>query len=606
MPQACPYIKYFSKEESMKKTLLAAGITLFAGLSIVLAGCSSPTDFNYTENIQSIQGPANVKVSAVTGALKLEWDLVTDATGYEIRRKENVAGDRYLPVGLVTAYENVFYDVIGDDNILEDAKIYVYQVIAISSAATRAAGGVVQSGVTTTPAFTVPADTFPAKGNADVVKPVTNVQADIAVNGHVTITWESENTGPVTYTFVDYVNGFPQPSIEEKYLKDDVTGEGYYRGAVYAEWPNDYYPASALVELTEKPYTIPTVTLSVSAPSLTVARAGTLGDVNITWSLVNGATGYILQKYEAVGGASFNYGVAVWTSVAAAQTRTSSQVAVVDTVPPGSSAWYRLIIQTAKGTTAPGTWYSGSPVTPVTTAPAHYGWTTAPTQLLVKSDEATINDTSEVAIVFQVATDPGYTYSIYRQAVGETNGTGTDVKGAYAIISAALTNFGPAAGTTAAGGTVEIHYTPELPRQKYNYQLRAYKGGVEAAATITAMSVAAKAPFTTPTVSNTLPAGTFPNETQWFGVTSFAGPAVTQLLSTEAVYIYGRPNPNPSADPTPPQTLPDGDSESIGTVTYYDAAALAALTETGKPATPGYWVKAAAGKYYTGVTAEVK
>jgi hypothetical protein len=295
-----------------------------------------------------------------------------------------------------------------------------------------------------------------------------------------------------------------------------------------------------------------------------------------------------------------------WTNITAAQTTTRTQVAVEDTVAPEKSAMYRIIVQTAKGTTLPGGYDGIASVGP--TEPANFGWNVA--RRTVTIDDATnILDTSVVDIVFEVNTDPGYTYSIYRQAVGNSNGTGNTTAGDYAPVSAAMTNFGPAA---TADGIVKLQYNPTPQRQIYNYQLRVYKDGEQIpgnAYTLTSQ-IAAKLTLNV-AVTTTAVSGAVDAETQWYGVTpaNITGLAATdELISGEAVYIYGRLNPNHPAPTSPAQNQPDGNTVLIGTARYYDGSTTYPWPTVPAGETPmmttGYWVQGSA--YYNSVTGEVK
>jgi hypothetical protein len=304
---------------------------------------------------------------------------------------------------------------------------------------------------------------------------------------------------------------------------------------------------------------------------------------------------------------------------------------VEDTVPPGSSAYYRLIVQTAKGTTAPGN-VSSTPVsaiTPVANNPA-----LSATAVEVKEDDgifptsgATGFDTSDVDILFEVTdTRPEHTYSIYRQTVGDINGLGTTATGDYELVPGLSVNFGPAIGPVVAAGTIDgtvkLQYHPTAQRQQYNYQLRAYIDGVQVGADTD--TVAAKDAVTLGTVDTSIGAfGPANNQTRWYGVLlsgiTSGVPASKQLMEEETVYIYGRLDPNHPAPTAPDQDQPVESTTLIGdsAATYYDGstehpypsypAGDLSAGETG-PSQPGYWIRASAYYVYSGstITAEVK
>jgi hypothetical protein len=613
----------------MKKTLLAMGITL-AVLSIVLAGCDQPTDYKITESIQSIQGPANVTITPQTGALKLAWDLVTDASGYEIRRKVDGEVDARFVVlnpNLVPKYENEYWDAITDENILEDGKKYVYQVIAVSSSSTRAVGEVVQSGVTTKTTEAVPTGTFPAKGAATVVKAVSAVQATIAANGDVKVTWTSTNETPVKYV-VESSETTPPDPIEEKYYdEDNVTEAGYYRVSVQAVWPEDYYAPSAVASLTpEQFYDI--AVLDIGAPvnfDATRNNAFT-GDtsVEITWGASVGVTGYILQKSVtpsiAFGAAAVATDFGPWTNLTATQTidRTGG-ITVEDSVPIDVSAQYRVFAQYAAGTSKASDVESIGPGN----APLNQNASLAIATVTVRLDDGTTAaptylDTSLVDIQFQVTTHPnsGYTYTIERQKIGETNGVGNATKGDWEPVPGIPEKFPAAVGKITAGGTdgiAKYQYNPTPQRQKYDYRVITYQGQ-EQIGTSNASTLAAKGAVTITTISQTAASGAANAETRWYYVTptNLTGATGGQLVSGESVYIYGRRDPNHPAPTPPDQSQPDDGTTLIGggAATWYDGSTAYPWPTTPAGTLPsagtgaGYYINGSA--YFGTLTAEVK
>jgi hypothetical protein len=628
----------------MKKTLLAMGAAL-AALSIVLAGCDQPTDYTVSERIQSIQGPANVKITEHTGALQVEWDLVTDAAGYEIRRKEDVAGARYVVLTLNQYGDamplddgvNEYWDAISDDNVLEGGKTYRYQVIAVSGAATRSAGEVVQSGISEA-VLTVDAATFPPKATA-VVKPVTAVQASVSDWGEATYSWTSTNEAPVTYAFVDYApitsggssKNHSQGGIKGKQYTATgfLSGEGFLRGAVYAEWPGGYYAPSAAAELAEVAYSVDSHLIGIASPSLAATRVGSTETVTIIWVPVVGATSYVLEKYEAVGQVAGTVPADGWVTVGTEPKVTRAGYAVEDSVPLGSSAKYRLFAKKGDATANANEVYSWlASVSPAATTVSFKA-----ASLLITADDDNIAgvastnlDTSIHAIVFEVATVPesGETYTIFRRKVGNENGTGSTESGNWEPVTGAV-DFAAGKGTLSDGdgdGIVKLQLlVTAQQRQKYIYIIKAYKDGEElnpssgygpiyANGNSSDATIAAKAAITISTgaIQTTTPVGETNAQTRWYGVlpTGFGGGVVNQqLISGESVYIYGRFNPNP-AGTTPVNA--DG-TILIGSATYYDSAAIGALTDTVKPTAVGYWIKGSA--YYISspsstLTAEVK
>jgi hypothetical protein len=339
--------------------------------------------------------------------------------------------------------------------------------------------------------------------------------------------------------------------------------------------------------------------------------------VTIYWSPVAEATGYILQK--SVTTPTINGSVVIqagaWTTVSAEQKlvrnstyASSVSIVVEDDVSFGSVAQYRLIVQTAKGTAGPSD--PSSPVSMIDFDTSSYSpYLNVQTRTVRADDSANYLDTSVVAIVFEVyETRSGYTHSIYRQARGEPNGDGYDAKGDYELVPGIAANFEAAAGTTSTGdydAVVKLQYNPELPRQKYSYQLRWYKDGEEVD-TQNYSPLAAKSPITYYYVTSTSSAGASTNEIRWYGVESTN--LSDELISVESISIYGRRDPNQPTAPVPPnQNQPSANTTLIGVAEYCDGTTAHPWPTTDAlSSTPGYWVSASAYYDLSTLTAEVK
>jgi hypothetical protein len=223
----------------------------------------------------------------------------------------------------------------------------------------------------------------------------------------------------------------------------------------------------------------------------------------------------------------------------------------------------------------------------------------------------TIIDTSVNAIYFEVtATRPGYTYSIYRQKVGEANGVGNTATGDYELVPGIPVNFGPAAGNLLANGTingtVKLQYEPTPQRQNYNYELRTYKDG-ESVGTDNQGATPAKNAINIGAVTNSADFGTAPTVTRWYGVTpaGLGGNAYnSQLMSGEAVHIYARLNP--PAVTAPSVTGEPSSTADIGTAGYIDLATYTTPTGEIAPPATGYWVKVNGDYDLSTLRAEVK
>jgi hypothetical protein len=328
-----------------------------------------------------------------------------------------------------------------------------------------------------------------------------------------------------------------------------------------------------------------------------------------------------------------NPDVGDWEEVTVAQTVSRSLVTVEnDIVPVGSSAVYRVIVQTEKGTTRPSDPGNNTDPRINSVGPATYnvGWTVSPVSVtaddgLPPATGATGADTSRNAIVFLVATEPGYTYSIYRQPIGETNGIGDEAKSTFDLVPGAT--FAAVAGTldtTDADGIYKFQYTPDLQRQKYRYEIRAYKDGALADSTSTTTAARSAVGISSGDINTTVSFGTAPaldvigTQTRWYYIdaTDLTNTVSGQLISGESVYIYGRVNPNLSITPAPSPSLQIEGTTLVGdrAASYYDgstanpwptvANGLLSAGETAPPNVRGYWVRGSA--YYGSLTAEVK
>jgi hypothetical protein len=551
-------------EERMKKTLLAKWAIVLVALAGVLIGCEQPTEYTVTETIPSIGGPRNLKATTATGAVVLTWDLVTDAEGYEIRRKEDASGSTFAVIGDTKPTESRYVDVISDTNLLKISTKYIYQVIAVSGAATRTVG-VVQSGVSETD-ITTTATQFPARGTA--VSVVTNPKVEVASNGNVLVTWTGNANPAVQYEVTGGSNGSFLDTVGNTASDYISSGQGTYNAAIRAVLGDGiYYPPSAAAYAFAE-YDV-RVLSSITATISGVARESNGTKVVIQFRDVYGATGYILEKTRIGNGYSINSPVsAVWTNVLTTAKVKISDVLwqVTDTVPVDQTWLYRLIVQLATGVSSPNS-STSSVVNSVSATSNSIGLNVS--RYTVTQNTATSgSDNGQIGFNVEFNSEPGATYTLWRRAYGDPNGTGSGATSEY-------TQIGGTIAALAFEGIKTVQNTPPLQRQKYEYKIVRLKDGVTTESdsyTISARSALQVnyVSFVTLVSSN--------NTQSYYSVNG-----VSTLLSNESIKIYGRTSTTGTTTHLP-------DSVLIATITASD---YHAFTMTGDLA----WQSA--GYYFT-------
>ncbi|MDR0707319.1 MAG: fibronectin type III domain-containing protein [Treponema sp.] len=115
----------------MKKAfyLSVATVLLFA---VIFAGCDSGGLTQEIENKQTfpaLPAPQNLKAVVKPGAIVIGWNVVGDAAGYAVYRKdaETHVSKR---VGDLGADQTHYQDKVGYSNQLVDKRTYTYTVVA--------------------------------------------------------------------------------------------------------------------------------------------------------------------------------------------------------------------------------------------------------------------------------------------------------------------------------------------------------------------------------------------------------------------------------------------------------------------------------------------
>lgn len=227
------------------------------------SACKDAYDITATENIPSLPGPENLKaVNEQEGVITLTWDPVYDAQEYEIWRK---AGAEPI-VKLNGSFKNKLFetrsirydDIISATNPLTPGVDYTYTVIAVSSASTSRAVGVVQNGISTT---TIPAASvtkIPAVAGYTVppVKDLAVAQITLSDGSKVVqVSWTKNPNPGVIYKgkFAGrdfyYNDIYLSPDGKAAYDSWENLDDGeQYKAEVTAYYSTSYYAGSAPAE----------------------------------------------------------------------------------------------------------------------------------------------------------------------------------------------------------------------------------------------------------------------------------------------------------------------------------------------------------------------
>ncbi len=300
----------------MKKIFSGVSI-MFILLTIVLAGCSDAydlkgnltgsTDVTKTETVPSLKAPGNVKaVNEYDGLIRLTWDPVADADGYEIHRRDSNGVSKRLNTAKIDAAQNYYDDLAGFDNQLVAGKSYEYRIIALSGQSTYArlalANDVIWNGeatVSITPAK-MPAmyENMPAVTGLTTKKVVRN-NVDYLV-----VTWDAIPTASYT---VNYNIGTIVTGVQAQAGTMNVANADIYQAAKgSATFP--LFGGINTVKLTSAyknaPYyeavdaSIVTAELAITAlttpANFTAAR--TTNNVVLTWDGVDDAESYAVYR----------------------------------------------------------------------------------------------------------------------------------------------------------------------------------------------------------------------------------------------------------------------------------------------------------------------
>ena len=172
--------------------------------ALVLAGCEngvSPVSIDGTVDSTAIDAPA-VTAAAVTGGVRLSWDPIVDASGYQVWRRDANTSDKQLggPQLDTAANKYVYADLVADGNPLTANTEYTYTVVAIATSSTRENG---KWNGTATPTA------IPAKGSQLAAPAAVVIDAFDEDGGKVSVTVTAPASGniPPSYSVSLYREG---------------------------------------------------------------------------------------------------------------------------------------------------------------------------------------------------------------------------------------------------------------------------------------------------------------------------------------------------------------------------------------------------------------
>jgi hypothetical protein len=129
-------IIYFFRRALMLKKIgsIASAVLL---LAMFLAGCTIPSDINFTssESYPGIEGVENVQAKVYPRAIQVSWGVAKDAKFYDVYRREYTDGEAGLNLLLQKDLENGYYNDIVGFNTRYDLKAnceYEYTIVAKS------------------------------------------------------------------------------------------------------------------------------------------------------------------------------------------------------------------------------------------------------------------------------------------------------------------------------------------------------------------------------------------------------------------------------------------------------------------------------------------
>jgi hypothetical protein len=498
----------------MKKTLrksffgkaLGAVTLALLGMTLLLAGCenavTNPESVTTGVSIPQLPAPGNVRAVAYDGIVFVSWDVVKDATGYNVYRRDSETGAVFVGSAwnVSTAAPTSFIDTVSFTNPLVNGRSYTYTVVALSGQSTgddysstgmSPYGGDAQTLVLNSVASAAVGAKVPDRATYTIPAP-TALETSIVRGGsfgsdaleQVLVVWKAElnakydvsytfGAGDVAYTYYLNANNIDGAGSELGSVKFPLVG-GSTKITVgpYFTGGRDFYKTGAPItkELNESLSTLPVVSLSG-----TPARDGP--NVVIKWNEVtgaaSGAAGYAVYKAEFERATSTNYdddygltaNIAIksnWASVpiTAAVLSGTTYTAVDYGVPLDKDYVYLIIAQNGTIKSNPTRFFIGKDT--LATAPST--WTITP-----------VDNNTKVQVAFPVET--GKTYALARTVVTFTDdaiaNTVTDT-----TTPATIGDWTPVTATVSDNPAYKVFIDTPAKRSFYQYRLNVTESGV--------------------------------------------------------------------------------------------------------------------------------
>jgi hypothetical protein len=287
------------KERRLMKKALYLSVATAALFALILTGCEEGGvgDQKIIEDYAAIPAPKNLKAIARPGANVVSWDPVADATDYEVSRRDGETGE-VKKLYLTGAY---VLDRVSFDNDLANNHKYTYTVIAKvagrlrnNSASVDVTANIPDRGETAT-VVTAP------EATAVEVKEVEGVNGSTGLE----VIWPSDSL--LKYS-VAYTHGGGDLPLGYTLKSPELSGTTWLRQTVplvggkttvkiTAKWDdNNYYPQKTVT----KEYTATGAPLP-AVNSFNVSNYPYDGTYTLTWSKLEGATGYSVWKADGIG-----------------------------------------------------------------------------------------------------------------------------------------------------------------------------------------------------------------------------------------------------------------------------------------------------------------
>jgi fibronectin type 3 domain-containing protein len=239
--------------------------------------------------VTDLSAPSGVKAaSASSSSIKVTWNKVTGASGYQVFRSTSESGT-YTSLGYVTTLSK-------ESTGLTAGQTYYYKVRAYSEVNGKKNYSDYSSIVSAFPKPAKPTNLKAVSASATSIK-LTWSKAAGATGYQI---WRSTSSNG-TYTSLGYV------PVTDKVSSGLTTGTTYYykvRAYVEKNGTKYYGEYSSVVSATPKP----------STPTNVKATVASATSIKLTWSKVAGASGYQIMRSTSANGTYTSIGTVTGTS----------------------------------------------------------------------------------------------------------------------------------------------------------------------------------------------------------------------------------------------------------------------------------------------------